>query len=307
MATGSPRPAVLRERVAGLMAGTLTLPLGGCRAALLDPQGPVGAAEKTILLNALAIMLAIVVPTILATLGFAWWFRASNTRARYRPQWVYSGRVELVTWSIPILVILFLGGLTWVGSHDLDPARPLKSTQPAVTVEVVSLDWKWLFIYPDQGVASVNQLVVPAGAPLRLKLTSASVMNTFFVPQLGSMIYTMNGMSGQLYLQADKPGVYAGQSSHFSGDGFSGMQFDVRAVPATDFKTWIDRTKAAGPALDEQAYGALSKQSTDVAPYTYRAVSPGLYEDIVQQHLPPAPGPVAAQPASQVAPVKKAS
>jgi cytochrome o ubiquinol oxidase subunit 2 len=299
---GKPRHAWLRALAAVFTAGVIGLPLGGCHAALMDPQGPVGAAEKTILLDSLAIMLAIVVPTILATLGFAWWFRASNTRARYRPQWVYSGRVELVTWSIPILVILFLGGITWVGSHELDPATPLKSTQPAVTVEVVSLDWKWLFIYPDQGVASVNQLVVPAGVPVRLKLTSASVMNAFFVPQLGSMIYTMNGMSDVLYLQADKPGVYPGRSAHFSGDGFSGMQFDLSAMPATEFKAWMDRAKAAGPALDEQAYAVLARQSSNVAPFTYRAVTPGLYESVVQQRLPPAPGPGADPSAPQVSP-----
>ena len=286
-----------------LSFGGLALVLAGCKPALLDPQGPVAAGEKTILLNALAIMLAVAVPTILATLVFAWWFRASNRRARYRPHWAYSGRIELVTWSIPILVILFLGGITWVGAHDLDPAKPLKSTQPAVNVEVVSLDWKWLFIYPDQGVASVNQLVVPAGAPLHLRLTSASVMNAFFVPQLGSMVYTMNGMSEQLYLQADRPGVYPGRSAHFSGDGFSGMKFDLHAVPAADFAAWARRTQAAGPVLDAAAYAALSRQSSDVAPFTYRAVTPGLFDDILRLALPPAPGPAAAT--APVSPLEK--
>src|SRR5271155_3799631 len=156
-----PRQVVRRM---GLCAGAAAMSaLGGCSSVLMNPQGPVAADEKTILLNALAIMLVIVVPTILATLLFAWWFRASNTHARYRPTFTYSGRVEMVTWSIPILVVLFLGGLTWVGSHKLDPAEPLKSTTPAVNVQVVSLDWKWLFIYPDKGIASVNELVVPAG------------------------------------------------------------------------------------------------------------------------------------------------
>ena len=266
----------------------------------MNPQGPVAADEKTILLNALAIMLVIVVPTILATLLFAWWFRASNTRARYRPLFVYSGRVELVTWSIPILVILFLGGLTWIGSHKLDPAEPLKSATPPINVQVVSLDWKWLFIYPDKGIASVNELVVPAGTPVHLKLTSASVMNTFFVPQLGGMIYTMNGMADDLYLQADRPGVFSGQSAHFSGDGFSDMHFDVRAVPPDQFAAWAAQTRGAGPTLDEAAYAALSKQSTKVAPFTYRAVSAHLFEHIVQQRLPPGPGPAPDPAAPQL-------
>jgi cytochrome o ubiquinol oxidase subunit 2 len=150
-------------------------------------------------------MLAIVVPTIAATFAFAWWFRASNARARYLPDWVFSGRIELIVWSIPLLVIMLLGGVAGIGSHDLDPAKPLTSDTPPFEVQVVSLDWKWLFIYPSHGVASVNQLVIPAATPIHFSLTSASVMNVFFVPQLGSMIYTMNGMTTQLNLQADSP------------------------------------------------------------------------------------------------------
>jgi cytochrome o ubiquinol oxidase subunit II len=199
--------------------------LTACQPAVLDPQGVIGQAEKMILIDSLAIMLAIVVPTIAATFAFAWWFRASNARARYLPDWVYSGRIELIVWSIPLLVIMLLGGVAWIASHDLDPAKPLTSNTPPLEVQVVSLDWKWLFIYPNQGVASVNQLVVPAGAPIHFSLTSASVMNAFFIPQLGSMIYTMNGMTTQLNLQADAPGTFRGLSSHFSGDGFGGYAF----------------------------------------------------------------------------------
>jgi cytochrome o ubiquinol oxidase subunit 2 len=265
--------------------------LGGC-SGVLDPQGPVGSGEKLILLDALAIVLAIVIPVIVATLAFAWWFRASNSRARYLPDWEFSGRIELVVWSIPALVIMFLGGLAWISSHDLDPAKPLPAGQSRpVEVEVVSLDWKWLFIYPDQGVASVNQLVVPAGTPLHFRLTSGSVMTAFFVPQLGSMIYTMNGMVTQLWLQADRPGVYPGLASHFSGDGFSGMHFQTQAVTPAAFAAWVSAAKSAGPVLDGRAYAALSRQSQDVAPYTYRAAAPGLFEQIATQRLPPGPGP----------------
>ena len=265
--------------------------LAGCQPAVLDPRGPVGLANKTILVNSMAIMLAIVVPTIIATLAVAWWFRASNTRARYLPDWEFSGRIELVVWSIPVMVIILLGGVAWIGSHELDPAKPLDSKVPALEVQVVSLDWKWLFIYPDQGIASLNELVVPAGVPLHFSLTSASVMNSFFVPQLGSMIYTMNGMSTQLYLRADQPGTFAGLSAHYSGDGFSDMHFEVRALTAEQFAAWVGTTKSDHTTLDAASYTELAKQSTKVKPAVYGTAEPGLYNQIVMQHLAPGPGP----------------
>jgi cytochrome o ubiquinol oxidase subunit 2 len=284
--------------------------LTACQPAVLDPQGPVGIAEKTILIDSLAIMLAIVVPTIVATFAFAWWFRASNIRARYLPTWAYSGRIELIVWGIPLLVVMLLGGVAWVGAHDLDPAKPLPSGSATTTttaaapleVQAVSLDWKWLFIYPGQGIASVNHLVVPAGVPVHFSLTSASVMNAFFIPQLGSMIYTMNGMMTQLNLQADAPGSFRGLSSHYSGDGFSGMHFEVEAVPAADFATWVEATRNKGPILDAASYAALSKQSLNTAPFTYGSADPKLFQQIVMQQLPPGPGPEAGEPNRDVSP-----
>jgi cytochrome o ubiquinol oxidase subunit 2 len=305
-----------RERMRGSLIPRRTLPraataggcvlLASCQTAIMDPRGPVGGAERTILLDSLGIMLAIVVPVIVGTLAIAWWFRAGNDRARYLPTFAYSGRIELITWSIPVLVILFLGGMTWVGSHELDPAEPLKSTARPVEVQVVSLDWKWLFIYPDLGVASVNRLVIPAGTPVHFSLTSSSVLNSFFVPRLGSMIYTMNGMSDQLNLQADKPGVYAGLSAHYSGDGFSDMHFDVQALPATQFGQWITAARARGPVLDEAGYRQLARQTSNVAPFTYRATNPDLYKRIVSQQIAPGPGPEAGQPDPSVHPKQKA-
>src|SRR6266576_3901128 len=263
----------------------------GCSGGVLDPQGPIGAADAKILLNALGIMLVIVVPTIIAILAFGWWFRASNTRARYRPDFVYSGGIEVTVWGIPILVIMFLGGVIWIGAHDLDPFKPISSADKPTEVQVVSLDWKWLFIYPDEGVASVNELVVPAGVPVHFSLTSASVMNMFFVPQLGSMIATMNGMVTQLHLAADKPGEFYGQSAQFSGDWFSDMNFMVRAVPQDAFAQWVAGARQTGSALDRTSYLALCQQSTNVRPFTYRAVDAGLFNAIASQQLPPCPGP----------------
>ncbi|MCF2514383.1 ubiquinol oxidase subunit II [Sphingomonas sp. G124] len=275
----------------GLLAG-LAVPLAACNRGILDPVGPVGGAEKTILINSTAIMLAIIIPTMLATVAFAWWFRRGNNKAEYRPDWEYSGAIEMVVWGIPVLTIMLLGGITWISSHDLEPSKPLDSPVKPLTVEVVSLDWKWLFIYPDQGVATVNQLVVPAGTPLNLKLTSATVWNSFFVPQFGSMIYTMPRMTTRLNLQADRQGIYDGLSSHFSGDGFPGMQFKAHVVPPEQFAAWANGARSNGLALDAKSYADLSKPSSYVKPMTYGTVTPGLFNAIATKGGPPPLPPV---------------
>ncbi len=306
--TSDDQPSRRRSRTRGtnwacwaiVMAAPILL--GGCQAAILDPKGVVGLAQRTILIDSLAIMLAIVLPTIAATAGFAWWFRASNTRAKYLPDFVHSGSIEIIVWAIPLLTIILLGGVTWIASHDLDPARPLESKVPALQVQGVSLDWKWLFIYPDKHVAAVNQLVVPAGVPIHFSLTSASVMNTFFIPSLGSMIYTMNGMATQLNLQADAAGTFRGQSSHYSGDGFSDMHFEVRSVPPDQFDAWANATRGAGPVLDRASYTELAKQTINVPPSTFRDVDPALFQQIVTQQVPPGPGPEASQLTANVHP-----
>jgi cytochrome o ubiquinol oxidase subunit II len=253
------------------------------QAGVLDPQGPIASAERLLLINSTEIMLVVVVPVILATLGFAWWYRASNERAGRSPDWAYQGGVEFVTWSIPALIVILVGGVCWIGAHELDPRTPIASNVKPLRVDVVSLDWKWLFIYPDQGIAAVNELVVPAGTPVDFHLTSATVMNSFFVPQLGSQIYTMAGMMTHLNLLADKPGDYPGLSTNFSGDGFSEMRFVMTAVPAADFEGWLAKTRGAGGALDDPAYAALTKPSSAVPPTTYRSVDPKLFDRIVDQ------------------------
>ena len=255
--------------------------LGGCSEGVLDPKGPVASAERLILLNSTGIMLAIVIPTILATLGIAFWFRASNERARYMPDFAYSGRVELLVWSIPLMTILLVGGVAWLGSYDLDPPKAIASAEKPVRVEVVALDWKWLFIYPDEGIAAVNQLTVPVGAPISFELTSSGVMNSFFVPQLGGQIYTMSGMVTRLHLRADHAGSYRGMSANYSGAGFSDMHFNVDAVPAEQFAQWVAATRTAGPVLDAQGYAELAKPSQAVAPFTYHAVTSGLFNGIL--------------------------
>jgi cytochrome o ubiquinol oxidase subunit II len=272
--------------------------LGGCSEGVLDPKGPIAAAERLILFNSLGIMLAIVIPTMLATLVVAYWFRSSNRRARYQPEFTYSGRLELLVWSIPLMTVLLVGAVAWIGSYDLDPPKPIASSTKPVKVQVVSLDWKWLFVYPEQGVASVNQLTIPVGTPVSFELTSSGVMNSFFVPQLAGQIYTMAGMVTHLNLQADHSGTYRGMSANFSGEGFADMHFNVDAVTPEVFAEWVASTRSSGPVLDAQAYAALVEPSKAVAPFTYRSIAPGLFTSILSAGLQPDEGLCASYPIS---------
>ncbi len=270
------------------MTGVAML-LASCREGVLDPHGPVGRAERIILYDSTAIMLAVVIPVIVLTLVFAWWFRARNSRALYRPDWEYSGRIEMIIWSIPALVILFLGGIAWTGSHDLDPPVPLEASTPPLDIEVISLDWRWLFIYPHEGIASLNRLVVPAGVPLRFRLTSTTVMNSFFVPQLGSQIYAMPNMVTRLNLEADQPGTFEGLSAQFSGDGFSDMRFDLVSMAAEGFEGWVTTTKTHGGVLDARTFEELVKPAKAEGAQTYAQVSEGLFDSISSGHMAAVP------------------
>jgi cytochrome o ubiquinol oxidase subunit 2 len=269
-------------RLSAVVCAAALLASGG-QQGVLDPQGPIASAQLLLLINATEIMLVVVVPVILATLGWSWWYRSANSRAKRREELAYEGRIDFVSWSIPALVVILLGGVNWISSHDLDPRAPIAANVKPLEVDVVSLDWKWLFIYPEEGIAAVNQLVIPAGTPVRFRLTSATVMNSFFVPQLGSQIYTMPGMTTQLNLLADRPGEFPGISANFSGNGFADMRFIAKAVPAADFAGWVAQVRGSGSALDIPAYAALAKPSQAVPPTTYRSVDPELFERIVDQ------------------------
>jgi len=252
---------------------------------VLDPQGPIAAGNAQILINSVGIMLVIVIPTILATLAFGWWFRSSNKKAIYLPNWAHSGHLELIVWGIPLLVVLFLSGVIWIGSHELDPAQPIAQGGKPIEIQVVSLDWKWLFIYPDQEVASINELAVPANTPVHFSLTSGTVMNMFFVPQLGSMIATMNGMVTQLNLKADQIGDYYGQSSQFSGSGFSDMHFTVRALTMEDYSKWLAYVKQTGQKLDEASYLALARNKAASSVRSYGSITRDLFDKIAMREL----------------------
>ena len=250
---------------------------------ILDPQGPIASAQLLLLTNATEIMLVIVVPVILASVGWSLWYRSSNARAKRREELTYEGRIDFVSWAIPVLIVTLLASVNWISSHDLDPRTPIAANAKPLEVDVVALDWKWLFIYPEEGIASLNQLVIPVGTPLRFRLTSATVMSSFLVPQLGSQIYAMPGMTTQLNLLADRPGEFPGISANFNGNGFADMRFIAKAVPAADFAGWVAQVRGSGPALDIPAYAALAKPSQAVPPTAWSSVDPNLFEHIIDQ------------------------
>jgi cytochrome o ubiquinol oxidase subunit 2 len=257
--------------------------LSGCQMDVLDPAGPIGSQEKSLIIIATALMLIVVIPVIIMTIAFAWRYRASNEKATYKPDWEHSNQIELVIWLVPCVIIIALGAVTWVSTHRLDPYNHIQSKTKPIQVDVVSLDWKLLFIYPDQKVASVNALVLPVGVPVNFHLTSTTVMNSFFIPRLGSQIYTMPGMDTKLSLMASQPGVYQGISANFSGDGFSDMSFKTTAVSAADFNRWVQSAQASNNSLDMAAYTKLAAPSEKVPVTLYSQVEPALYHEILNQ------------------------
>ena len=285
----------LQNRFITGMACFGLLLLGGCDMALLDPKGLVGMEQKNLIITALALMLIVVVPVILMTFWFAWRYRASNKAATYAPNWSHSNKIEAVVWGIPCIIILVLGIITWKTTHSLDPRAPLPSTVKPLEIEVVSLDWKWLFIYPEQGVASVNEVAFPVNVPVHFKVTSGSVMNSFFIPQLGSQIYAMAGMRNQLNLMANEVGSYKGISANYSGHGFSGMKFTAEATTQEGFEQWVSKTKSASSGLTFADYLQLAKPSEHHPVTHYSTIEAGLYDKIVAQFMPD----MSAQPAGK--------
>ncbi|SMF99338.1 ubiquinol oxidase subunit II [Burkholderia singularis] len=262
----------------------LTVALSGCDLDVLNPKGSVGAAEKALIATSTWAMLIVVVPVIFLTLFFAWRYRASNRNATYAPKWAHSTAIEVVIWTVPTLIILFLGVLTWKTTHELDPYRPLESQVKPINVEVVALDWKWLFVYPDLGIASVNQLAVPVGAPINLRITSDAVMNSFFIPQLGTQVYAMAGMQTRLHLIADAPGDFAGMSANYSGRGFSDMKFRTFATPQDAFDAWVAKVRASSNHLDMTAYSQLAQPSEKEPVRYYSTVDVRLFNNIIAKY-----------------------
>lgn len=262
----------------------LAVALGGCDYVLMDPRGQVGMSERDLILGSTGWMLLVVLPAIVMAIWFAWWFRASNRRARYAPDWHRSNRLEAVVWGVPALIVVAMGITAWRSTHALDPFRPLDHPAKHLEIQVVALDWKWLFIYPEQGVASVNEVAIPVGVPVAFSVTSDTVMNSFFIPQLGSQIYAMGGMRSKVHLIADVAGDYRGMSSQFSGRGFSGMTFRVLAEPEAGFSRWVERTRSVQRHLDGESFAALAEPSVRHPVEHFGTVAPGLFDAILQKY-----------------------
>ncbi|KJK24716.1 cytochrome O ubiquinol oxidase [Burkholderiaceae bacterium 16] len=276
--------------------GWLLLPaillLTGCNAVLLAPAGDLAVRQRDLIIISTGLMLLIILPVIALTLLFAWRYRASNREAVYEPDWDHSTLLELVIWAAPLLIIIALGALTWVSTHKLDPYQSLSRIDARrdvpmgvapMTVEVVALDWKWLFFYPELGIATVNELAAPVDQPIRFKITASTVMNSFFIPSLAGQVYAMPGMETQLHAVINRPGVYEGFSANYSGAGFSGMYFKFHGMSTEEFERWVRQARAGGGVLTRDAYLQLEKPSELEPVRRYASVAPGLYDAILNR------------------------
>jgi cytochrome o ubiquinol oxidase subunit 2 len=271
----------------GLSSLCIAAFLGGCSSVvLLDPKGPIGDAERVVILVAIGLMLIVVIPVFVMTFLFARRYRASNTKATYTPKWSYSPKIDLIIWLVPIAIVVALSILAWSKTHHLNPYKPISPGVEPISVEVVSLDWKWLFIYPDHHIATVNELVFPAGIPLSFRITSDTVMTSFFIPQLGSQIYAMAGMQTRLHLMADEPGVYDGHNQQFSGRGFADMHFMAIATSQEQFNTWIQKIKQSPDSLSLTRFEEIAKPTPGYPVTYFSSVMPHLFDHILGKYRP---------------------
>ncbi|AWK89330.1 ubiquinol oxidase subunit II [Azospirillum thermophilum] len=279
-----------------LAALPLMAALSGCNMVVLNPSGDVAQQQANLVVISTVLMLLIIVPVMALTVLFAWRYRKSNSTARYEPDWDHSTQLELVIWAAPLLIIICLGAITWITTHLLDPYRPLDriaADRPippgtrTLEVDVVAMDWKWLFLYPEQGIALVNEMAAPVDRPIRFNITASSVMNSFYVPALAGQVYAMPGMQTQLHAVINKPGSYRGFSANYSGAGFSQMRFTFHGLSEGDFDRWVADVKASGGKLDRSGYQQLAKPSVDEPVRRYGAVEDGLFKAVVGMCVEP--------------------
>ena len=280
----------LLKLVRGLCALTLPLALAGCNLVVMSPSGDIAAQQRDLIVVSTVLMLLIIIPVMCLTVYFAWHYRRSNVNAKYDPEWHHSTRLEVVIWAAPLAIIIALGAVTWISTHKLDPYRPLDridANRPVsgdvkpLTIEVVALDWKWLFLYPEQGIATVNEIAAPIDRPIEFKITASSVMNSFYIPALAGQIYAMPGMQTKLHAVINKEGVYEGFSANYSGEGFSGMRFKFNGLSEDGFGQWVARVKSQGSALNRDAYLKLERPSTRNPVMYYATAENGLFDAIV--------------------------
>ncbi|MCF6765698.1 ubiquinol oxidase subunit II [Thiotrichales bacterium 19S3-7] len=255
----------------------------------LHPKGLIASEEKELFIIAVLLMLIVVIPVILLTVIIAWRYRASNKKATYKPNWSHSTILEVIWWTIPCIIIAILAIITWVSTHTLDPYRPLakQDDQKPLVVQVISLDWKWLFIYPEQNIATVNYLQIPTNRQVAFRITADAPMSSFIIPQLGGQIYAMAGMQTQLHLIADHPGIYRGFNANYTGKGFAGMHFNARATSKAEFNQWVNQVKHSGNTLTEQAYMQLVHPTVNNPIQYYSSVSNNLYHEILMKFMMP--------------------
>ena len=283
------------KQAAAALALAPMLLLAGCARDVLDPAGDIALQQRNLIYTSTGLMLLIIVPVIVLIVVFAWRYRSGNREATYDPNFDHSTSLELAIWAGPLLIIIALGALTWSSTHLLDPFRPLDRIAPGkptvageapLTVQVVAMDWKWLFIYPEQGIASVNELVLPVDRQVRFDITSTNMMNTFYAPTLAGMVYAMPGMRSQLHAVLNRPGDYEGFSANYSGEGFSDMRFRLRGVDAAGFEQWVEKSRSAAP-LSTPAYLALEKPSEKVPPMAFGSVEPDLFHRVLNRCVRP--------------------
>jgi cytochrome o ubiquinol oxidase subunit 2 len=266
-----------------LIAGLLS----GCHLAVLEPHGLIASEEKRLILLAFFLMMLIVVPVIIMTVVFAWRFRASNKKSDYQPEWSHNTWLEIIWWGIPCILIVILATITWRSTHQLDPYRPLEHPTPPIRIQVISLEWKWLFIYPDLDIAVLNYLEIPKDTPIDFFVTSEAPMNSFWIPQISGQIYAMEGMQTQLHVLADKVGEYRGLSASFSGDGFSEMTFTTKVVTKEEFNNWVHKVKFANNHLNDSKYRHLVKPSTDDGVIYFSSAESGMFGNIMMRFMMP--------------------
>lgn len=288
--------AMLSTYLRGMLLLSLAVFLAGCKSVVLSPSGDIAQQQGNLVIVATVLMLLIIVPVLILTAWFAWRYRHSNTEATYDPEWHHSTAVELGIWAAPLLIVIALGAVTWITTHTLDPFRPLSrisATQPLkadvkpLKVQVVALDWKWLFIYPDQGIATVNELAAPVDTPIVFEITASTVMNSFYIPALAGQIYAMPAMQTKLHAVINAPGSYEGFSANYSGAGFSGMRFRFHGMSQKDFDLWVARNKATGGNLGRDEYRKLEKPSEREPVRRYAKVDPKLYDAILNLCVDP--------------------
>ena len=266
------------------------LMLAGCNLVVMAPSGDIAAQQRDLILVSVVLMLLIIVPVMALIMLFAWHYRHTNTEAHYDPDWHHSTALEVVIWSAPLVIIIALGAVTWISTHKLDPYRPLDRIDaerpvPAgvkpLTVEVVALDWKWLFVYPEFGIATVNEMAAPVDRPIDFKITASSVMNSFYIPALAGQIYAMPGMQTKLHAVINQPGEFDGFSANYSGEGFTHMRFKFHGFDAKGFDDWVARAKSQGTALNRDTYLKLEKPSEREPVRYYASVENGLFDAIL--------------------------